>query len=265
MQHESDTAPRRVLVMDAPSLAPVRALAPPYAPETVAGWDALRHRAPTIAPGTLVVVDAAGPRGRVPGALWEVMTAHPSLSVVAALDVRRADGRVLARLVDRGVSDVLDVALDRTPARVARRLAGAAGRPFTRRVERALSRYASADARTLVRAAAGVAVHGGGADALAAAFGVRATTVAHWSSRASLPAPRTLQAWMRLLLAAMLLEEGPRTIAGVARAAGYATDRSLRRAMARFTGMDPRTLRRRGAFDEVAARFNAALSALRAG
>ncbi|HWK88542.1 MAG TPA: hypothetical protein VNP72_01055, partial [Longimicrobium sp.] len=59
------------------------------------------------------------------------------------------------------------------------------------------------------------------------------------------------------------LEEPARPVAAAAHACGYASDRSLRRAMTRLAGADPRTLRRGEAFAHVAARFNESLSMLR--
>lgn len=259
----AETVP--VLLHDAPPLRALEALPHPYAPRIVGGWDELRAAAPRLAPGSVLVVDA-GPRvarGRVPGTLWELLAAHPSVPVVVAVDVPACAPSLLARLLERGAAEVLDLALDRTPALAERRIREAVARPFKRRVEGALSRYVSADARTLLRAAAEAAVRGGGADELARAFRVSAATVGQWCAAAALPPPRTLQTWMRLLLAATLLEEQARPVAAAARACGYASDRSLRRAMTRLAGADPRTLRRGEAFAHVAARFNALLSSLR--
>jgi AraC-like DNA-binding protein len=77
------------------------------------------------------------------------------------------------------------------------------------------------------------------------------------------PLPRTLQLWMRLLLAAFLLGEPRRTALSVATLCGYGSDRSLRRALGRMTGGSPRTFRRADAFPTVARAFDAALFAVR--
>ncbi|HEU0015481.1 MAG TPA: hypothetical protein VFQ45_17455, partial [Longimicrobium sp.] len=217
-----------VLLHDTPSLRGLAALGHPFLPRVAGGWDELRAAAPRLAPGSVLVVDA-GARvadGRVPGGLWELMAAHPSVPVVVAVDAAACAPSLLARLLDRGAAEVLDLSLDRTPALAERRIREAVARPFKRRLEGALSRYASADARTLLRAATEAAVRGGGADELARTFGVSPATVGLWCAAAALPPPRTLQAWMRLLLAASLLEEQARGIADVARTCGYAGDRS---------------------------------------
>ena len=56
-------------------------------------------------------------------------------------------------------------------------------------------------------------------------------TVLRWAERAGLPAPRRMLAWMRILLAAVLLDDPGRTVLSVAHACGYSSDSSLRRAM----------------------------------
>jgi methylphosphotriester-DNA--protein-cysteine methyltransferase len=64
---------------------------------------------------------------------------------------------------------------------------------------------------------------------------------------------------MRVLLACMLLDDPGRTVYGAAYASGYQTERSLRRAITAFLGVDSTTLRKAGAFSTAAAAFNAAL------
>jgi AraC-like DNA-binding protein len=62
-------------------------------------------------------------------------------------------------------------------------------------------------------------------------------------------------AWMRILLAASLLDDPGRTVLGVAYACGYSSDSSLRRAMQDFLGTVPTALRREGAFSRAARLF----------
>jgi AraC-like DNA-binding protein len=187
----------------------------------------------------------------------------PSVPVVAAVDVPSVAPEVLVQLLSRGVADVLDLSLEDTPELAAQRLREAHARPFKRSVEEGLDRYPSARARTIIRAAAHVAATGGGAAELAAQFNVSAETVSYWCAAVALPPPRRLQTWMRVLLAAFLLQEPPRTISGVAFACGYTTDRALRRAFNRFLGVDARTLRGRGAFQMAMTGFTRDLSTCR--
>jgi methylphosphotriester-DNA--protein-cysteine methyltransferase len=162
-------------------------------------------------------------------------------------------------LYEWGVSEVLDLLLETSPGAVWQRLRATRARPLKRRVEGVLSSYASEYARNLVRAACEAAVDGGGAPELAALFGVEPRTASAWCRREGLPPPRRLLAWMRVLLAATLLEEDGRSVVNVARAAGYATDHALRRAMRELAEGDPSTVARGRLFEQAAERFNSEL------
>lgn len=235
-------------------------LARPLAVHTLPSGQDLLTQARDLTPSTAVLADCVD---GVPGWVWEVLTAFPSVPVVAAVDLRTATPATVARLLDRGAADVLDLSLECEPEQAAWRFRQACARPFIRRLEQGLSRYASAHARIILRAAARVAVTGGGAAELAGEFQVSTETVAGWCGAASLLPPRSLQSWLRVLLAALLLEEHGRTIASVARGCGYATDRGLRRTVHRFVGTDLRTLRRQQPFDTVMRAFNHELAQAR--
>lgn len=249
-----------VLAVETPATEWLYTLPPPFAVQRVPTGGDLMALVRELPLSTVVVADC---RGRVPGWTWELLTAHPSVPVVAALDLAAAQPGVVARLLDRGAADVLDVGLECEPELAAWRLRQACARPFIRALEQGLTRYASAHARTILRGAARVAVTGGGAAELAGEFQVSTETVAGWCSAARLLPPRSLQSWLRVLLAGLLLQEHGRTAASVARSCGYATDRGLRRTMRRFLGSDLRSLRRQEPFDAVMCAFNAELAGVR--
>lgn len=73
-------------------------------------------------------------------------------------------------------------------------------------------------------------------------------TLLRWCQRAGLPAPRRLLAWMRVLLAAELLDDPGRTVLSVAHTCGYSSDSGLRRITQKFLGASPTELREQGAF-----------------
>jgi AraC-like DNA-binding protein len=245
-------------------LSPYRVLPEPYTARILGGWDEVFELAPEMPPSSIVVIDCT-PADRAPGLgrMWELLTAFPSISVVAAVPLLATPPALTRELLDHGISEFLDLDLDCSPVLAIRRFREARGRPFTRRVDASLSRYVSADGTTLIRAAAQVAVAGGNAAELAEVFGVTAETVGSWCADAGLPPPRTLQAWMRLLLAATLLEERGRSVASIARHCGYSSDRSLRRALNKFVGTDARSARQGSTFEAVATEFNSALFAAR--
>lgn len=255
----------RVTALPSARLASIAALPPPYSVEMASDWAELLAAVPRLPPSAIVLLDCtpADRSERIPARLWELLLEFPSVAIVAAVDVPSVAPGIVGQLLSRGVADVLDLSLENTAGLAAQRLQEAHARPFKRSVEDGLDRYPSARARTIIRAAAHVAATGGGANDLAAQFNVVPETVADWCASAALPPPRRLQTWMRVLLAALLLQEPPRTISGVAAACGYTSDRALRRAFNRFLGLDARTLRGQGAFQRAMSEFNRDLSKCR--
>jgi methylphosphotriester-DNA--protein-cysteine methyltransferase len=229
-------------------------------------WEDLLRVTDTAGPAVTVLADPyffseseAGPSVR----LRELIADRPSIPVVAAVELTGASAPDVDTLLSWGASQVLDLRLDRRPAAVEARLRDARARPLKRRIEAVLSRYVSENARNLIRAACEVTVERGGASDLADLFGVHFRTVEHWCPREGVPVPRRLLAWMRIHLAAMLLEEHGRSVLNVARCAGYATDHALRRAMREFLDADPSDTLRAELFRIAAERFNSELRDLR--
>ena len=237
-----------------------------YRVERVSGWDALDAALEGAPPAVAVLADPYAeqpPDGGLSPRLRELMARHPAISFVAALELVPERMPDIQALLDWEVCEIADLGLESSPSGLAARLRGAHARPLKRRVEAILSRYASDHALTLIRAACEVAVDGGDAGDLARRFGVSPRTLTGWCAREGLPAPRRLQAWMRVLLAATLLEEAGRSVVNAARGAGYATDHALRRAMRELVGGDPATLPREALFAAATERFNDELHASR--
>jgi AraC-like DNA-binding protein len=214
---------------------------------------------PVTPPSALVLLDQMSDDG----ALARIFAEYPSVPVIGVIDTSVEAPEAVAALIGSSVSELIDVSTETHPALLVELLANATARPLIRRIERSLPRYVSAQARVLVRAAAKVAVSSGGAAELAAYLEVSQATVTVWCQRSGLPKPRRLQAWLRLLLAALLLTDKGRTIATVARACGYSSDRALRRAMNEFVGADTRTVSQDDAFEEVMRKFLDELSECR--
>ncbi|HEU4452071.1 MAG TPA: helix-turn-helix domain-containing protein [Longimicrobium sp.] len=259
---------RLVLVLDAPVLKTLRAVggASEYRAKAVAGWEALDEALAMAAPSTIAVVDpydgrppSEGLSPRVP----ELIRRHPMTPVVVAMGLEDPIVEHVAEVLAWGVAEVVDLDLENTPTALVPRLRGAHARPIKRRIDSILSPYASTDAAMLLHAACEVAVDGGGAPELARRFGVETRTVAGWCRREALPPPRRLLAWTRVLLAAVLLEEGERPVLNAARGACYANDNALRRAMRDLVGGDPSTMPRETIFARATERFNDELRELR--
>lgn len=229
----------------------------------VADWRSLRSALQRAPMGAVSVVDPIGPHGGLVEELHDLLRALRSTPMVAALPVGPNDGPVVRTLVGWGVADILDRIREDTPLAMLRRLELVRGRVADRLLRRALPRGVPSRTRALLSAAAQVVVAGGRGPDLALALGVDERTVPRWCERADLPNPRRLMAWLRLLLAADLLDGPDRTLESVARAAGYTAAASLKTATKNLLSLQPREMRARGAFETVAEAFSRELFEVR--
>jgi methylphosphotriester-DNA--protein-cysteine methyltransferase len=251
---------RPVLVMEPALFALFSRLGRPYACVGGVGWAEVDEPLQHAPASTLVVVDPyAGPRrGGLFPRVRTLLRRFPSIPVVAAVERREVNADV-TMLLEWGISEVIVLGPESVPLALARRLDQAHARPFKRALEVSFSPYVSGEARQILMAAAEVAAEGGQAPELGARMRVSARTLSDHCVRADLPSPRTVQAWMRVLLACMLLDDPGRTVYGAAYASGYHTERSLRRAITALLGTDSTALRRAGAFSTAVRAFGAVL------
>ena len=256
------TSPRQLIVMHSNSA--FRELVRRYTSHTfestfLPDWESLRAIIPDAQPAALLLVDpyTSGERKGLPllkeprELFWE----FPSATVVAAMELRPGRSHDVRTLGEWGVTDIIAIGEEDTQEAMNRRLRAAQGRPLQNLLQRCLPSSVSGRSRTLLMTAAEVVSMGGRGRDLAKALHLSERTVLRWSERAALPPPRRLMAWMRILLAASLLDDPGRTVLSVAYACGYSSDSSLRRAMQDFLGTIPTTLRREGAFSRAARLF----------
>lgn len=228
----------------------------PFSLQRCTDWSGLRtalSRAPATA---ICIVTATEPETSVPPAqLRALLGEFPSATVLAALEVGPAHAPLIRTLTEWGVADTIDLQREDSPQALARRLRLVQSRSVRRLLTRALPRGVPSRTRWLLTRAAEVVALGGAAPQLALALDVDERTVPRWCRRADLPPPRTLLAWLRVLLAADLLEDPGRSIESVARSCGYANAMSLKSALRSMFNLTPRQLRERGAFEFVATAF----------
>jgi AraC-like DNA-binding protein len=231
--------------------------------DEVGGWDELLDSVRTAPASALIVVDPyyGDPAGEMSIELSSLLNRFPSLTVIAAMEIRPGSAVDVLKLGQWGVVDLDE---ETTPIALARRLMAARGRPLRGLVERQLPSYTSAAARAILSAATSIVAEGGQGADLAKALYITPRTLSRWCRKAGLPPPKRLLAWMRILLAAEFLDDPGRPVSAVALACGYAADSSLRLALRRFTGLNPTELRELGAFETASAAFVEALSEARA-
>ena len=213
-------------------------------------WDSLLSHAESAPASAMIVVDPffGSENGQVASGLNRLLDALPSLAVTAVMRVEAGTQDAIRRLGAMGVVQVLDLEEEDTVIALDRRLASARGRPLRGLMDRALPEDTSGAARAILAAATSVVAEGGQGQDLADALNVTTRTVSRWCRRAALPPPKRLLAWMRVLLAAELLDDPGRRISEVAAACGYAADSSLRHTLRTFVGKTPTELRNEGAF-----------------
>lgn len=237
-----------------------------YALHPVPDWQALGDVLRRSPPTAVAVVDpflGAAEPGGLSEALPALLRSFPWAAVLAALPATPGAVRVMLTLGEWGVADVVDLVRERTPEALARRLRVVQGRAVERMFQRALPDSIPGRTRAFLAVAAEVVAQGGQVPELAAAMGVSERTVARWCRRADLPPARRLLAWLRILLAADLLDDPGRSLEAVARACGYAGAASLKTAVRGLLGTTPRELRAQGGFRAASRAFGRELLELR--
>lgn len=232
-----------------------------FAIRPVHSWEALKEALQTASPTALVLADPYQEQDRRSGPapeLRELLREFPSASVVAVLEVRMDRISDLRTLGQWGVQEVVSRGEDSVFA-IRRVLDTVQGRPLQSLLERSLPARTTGRARAILNAAADTAAAGGQSEDLARTLHVSPRTLLRWCESAGLPPPRQVLAWMRILLAAELLDNPGRSIENVALSCGYASDSGLRRVLKDFLETNPKTLRRRGAFETASRAFREAL------
>jgi AraC-like DNA-binding protein len=233
-----------------------------FAVEIIPSWEVLRESLRGASPAALVVADPYQQTGRqahLSPELRALLREFPSLAVLAAVETqsgrRQADLRTLGQW---GVMEVILVGEDDTLA-ITRLLLSVRGRPLQNLLARSLPVNTTGGARSILSAAAEVASTGGQSEDLAGSLHVSTRTLLRRCESAGLPPPRQVLAWMRILLAAELLDHPGRSVEDVASACGYASDSGLRRVFSDFLGTNPRALRKGSAFAAASRAFRRAL------
>lgn len=227
----------------------------------VTSWTELTERIRSAPASALVIVDPLEPRDRseVSTELLGLLNLYPSMTVIPALEAGPGSFDTVRRLGAAGAVQVICTDEDIAPVSIRRRIEAARGRPLRHLIASSLHPSTSSAARAILNAAVDVVVDGEAGEQLARDLFVTTRTLLRWCRKAGLPAPRRLLLWIRLLLAAELLDDPGRSVSDVALACGYSSDGGLRNAFRSTIDESPGSIRGR-AFDIVAAGFLQALN-----
>jgi AraC-like DNA-binding protein len=236
-----------------------------FAVKMVSDWSELRTAIEKGGPSTIAIVDpyygSASPEP-VAG-LNETLRSFPSVVVFAGFVTSAHPNEHIRRIESWGVAEIISIGHDDTPEALRSRFRHTEGLALRLLIDGIVPEALPGRGRALVHAAAEVVTAGGLTEHLATALGLSTRTLQRWLRRSGLPPTRTLLAWMRVLLAASLLDDPGRSTASVARACGYASGSSLRRITQSFLGLHPAELRQIGAFAYASRRFIERLDAYR--
>lgn len=247
-----------------------RAADPHFELHFVPDWEAIPELLRDAGHAGILVLDPYHGRGPDEGLAPEtrgLLDAFPAATIVAAPDTRDRSGWYddVRTLGDWGVTDVIDVSAESTHRAVLYRLTRARGRPLRALLEREIGFSLPSRGRAILETAVDVVAEGGHSRDLAEALRLDADTLTRWCHVSGLPVPRRILVWIRLLLAAEMLDDPGQKLMDAAIVCGYSSDTALRRVLIANTGAGPQALREKGAFRTVAAAFLAELTAVRAG
>jgi AraC-like DNA-binding protein len=237
--------------------------APLFEVRLLAGWRGLAAALERAGPAAISVVDpyhgARGNPSRLAVELRELRRAFPSAVTIAALSHREHGYQDIWTLSTWGVAEVLIVEEEGTPRAIRQLLLATRARSL-RRLLASLGLPDRGRTQALVDAASEVVVAGGQAEDMARALSVSRATLLRWCGVAGLPPPRRLLLWIRLLLAASLLDDPGHSVRTVSEVCGYSSPNALRNALRALSGLSPTELRERGGLKVLGDRFRADLS-----
>ncbi|MET0399688.1 MAG: helix-turn-helix domain-containing protein [Longimicrobiaceae bacterium] len=211
-------------------------------------WSALMRVVRNSPPTAVAVVDPYSRCGtRLAPELYSLLACFPFLPVLAALAITKARSSEIQTLASWGVADVVAIGHDDTVTALLYRSRQARTRSLHALLHGVVSQDLPERARAILFASARCAADRATVDDVAAQLGVSSRTLLRWCAQASLPPPNEILAALRVLIAAVFLDDPDRSIQSVASGLGYGSEPALRRATLKVIGLTPTQLRARGA------------------
>lgn len=230
-------------------------------------WEVLMATAVRTEPGVVIVLDSffGQPPGqeKIAPQMRDLRHQFPGLPVIAAWSIAPGQHDIVRQLGEWHLADVLDTGSGNDSAALRNRLAAARRNYFARVLAAGALAGLSAEAASLVARAIDRAARGILATPWAKEDHLSSRTLLRHTAILRLPPPRRLLSWMRVLLAADLMDNPGHTLTTAARVCGYAGDMPLRRAVKNLVGSHLLEIRRSGALATASAAFAAETAQLR--
>jgi AraC-like DNA-binding protein len=226
-------------------------------------WPSVRKSVQGLPPASVILVDpymGQEGHGQLAPELHDLLIEHPSATVIAALHFGLGSYHDVWDLSSWGIAEIVQIDEESTPEALRRVLRAARSQPLRALLVGELPIPLPGRARAIMDAAVETVTEGGHPKDLARSMSLSIATLRRWCESSRLPPPRSLLVWMRVLLAAALLDDPGHTVYSVATACGYSSDQALRRAIKRVVKGTPSDLREIGAFETVSEAFFADLA-----
>jgi AraC-like DNA-binding protein len=186
---------------------------------------------------------------------------YPSLPVIAYVLPGRACSADILALARAGVHELVLRGVDDVGIALRAAVSSAVRQSVAERVLREAAPLVGTAALEILRyclehAAEAPTIHG-----VARALGVHRKTLVNRMRAASLPPPRALLGWCRLLVAAELLDDPARPVEQVALELDFPSGTAFRNMLRRYTALGPREVRENGGLECVLHAFKRALVA----
>lgn len=239
-----------------PHYAGLLASSLPFQVVRVSSWRSLFFQIASLPASTVVCADPyfGAKRPAIAPELSGILLLLPSARVVAALDLSSAPVEDVLEMGRLGVREVVGRAPMDVRAAV-QRIQVLAQPALVARIDRACEGRVEPGVRALIRTAAELVGAGARTGTLAGRLYVTERTLLRACTRMGIPGPQQLMGWTKVLHAVALLDDPGRRVRDAASACGFASDRSLRRALRRHLGCRVDDLRRGGAFPRAVRRF----------
>ena len=179
-------------------------------------------------------------------AVEQLRMKFPAIPVLAYCVLRHATSRELLAMAHAGVNGFVLRGFDDVGRALRMALANADDDCLEQVMGHELGNLLAADVRPVVAHCLSHARTSHTVSGVAAGLGVHRRTLVNRLAQAGLPSPSAVISWCRLLLAARLLEDPGRSVESVALALDFGSGTALRSMLRRYTGLQPKAVRRGG-------------------